>query len=1304
LTGLTGTGSRDQHPFENPGVVFCFPGQGVQTVDMGRQLYASERVFRHYLDACDQKLRPLLGSSLLSVMYPAAATEQAREEAAARLNQTLFAQPAIFAFEYALAQLWLSWGIQPAALVGHSVGEYVAACLAGVFSLDDALLLISVRCKLMQALPRGGMLAVRTGEQTVLDRLPAELDLAAANSPQLSVVSGPEAAIDRFAATLDADKILNRRLVTSHAFHSRMVDPVLAPFGEAVRKVNFAAPSIPYVSTLTGEWMTAEVAAQPEYWTRQLRQTVRFGSAIATLIRTPERILLEVGPAETLGQIMRQVAQSAASEASGEKRSRSDKSDRPIILSTLSSRPKANKTDTTAPVNDQPKDEGPNEDRALATALGNLWVAGVTPDWQVFHAGYTRRRVLLPTYPFDRKRYWVEPPPRHDSAAIRTTVAVSPVPVSPITATLTAPAIAVEPSPIAVAIPIEDSTMPSANQNSATTGASMLAELEALITDLSGTELTDAEPEASFLELGFDSLFLTQLTQGIQAKFRVKLTFRQIMESYPTLESLAAHLEATVAPQFRAAPIAAVADAAPSTIQGAPAGAIGQPNPFAAMSIDPGTATPGSVEALFASQMQAMTALFQRQMDALREQANAAQPDSSRTLAAPATASVIRPTPFATAAVTNAAAASDSKPAKPVFTPFKPLQRGAAGGLTPVQDQYLHKFIRDYSERSATSKEYTQSHRGVFADGRVVSGFNAQIKEMIYPLVVDLASGAYLWDKDGNRYIDILNGYGAILYGHSPDFIVDAVRSQLERGFPIGPQTELAGECAELVRELTGMERTTFCNTGSEAVMGAMRLARTVTGRNLIVLFSGDYHGSFDEVLVKSVGKGRSMPVAPGIPRESVANILVLDYGTDESLEIIRQRADELAAVLVEPVQSRHPELQPVEFLKEVRKITEQSGTALIFDEVVTGFRTHPGGMQAIYGIRADLATYGKVVAGGLPVGILSGSSTYMDALDGGQWQYGDDSFPQVGVTFYAGTFMRHPLAMAAVKASLQHIKNSGLELQQGLNAKTGALVADLKSMFAEFGYPSAVESYSSWFYFGVPQEPRLARLLHFHLREQGIHIQEGFPCFLTTAHTEEDLQFVRAAFRTSLEQMRAGDALPSAEVVSEAAAHPVPQPAAKSAASGPAVKAPAVKAPAVAVFEDAVEERPATNPLFKAPTDELPERATFKLPATNAPLTEYPMTEQQREVFFGTQLGDEANCAFNESTSLTLNGKLDDEAMIAALEAVVERHDALRASFDANGETVHVAASIPLPLERVDLSQFAPEERESEHQALLAQ
>ncbi|MBV8436658.1 MAG: amino acid adenylation domain-containing protein [Silvibacterium sp.] len=1201
---------KQDKPFENPSVVFCFPGQGVQSISMGRRLYESEPVFREALTRCSELLAPALGASLLDVIYPAEATPEAQT----RLNQTLYAQPAIFSFEYALAQLWLSWGIRPAAMVGHSVGEYVAACLAGVFPLEDGLRLIAARCRLMQDLPRGSMLAVRKDEATVASLIPDDLDLAAVNSPQLCVVSGPDAAIDAFIQKLDAEKIVTRRLATSHAFHSRMVEPALAPFAEVVRTIKFSEPSIPYVSTLTGSWATLAEVSKADYWTSQLRHTVRFADAVRELLKTPERIMLEVGPAETLVPLIRQTAGSGSGPGSM------------VALSSLGSA----------------RDNTP-EDKVVLSALGALWTLGASPDWAAFHAGYRRRRVLLPTYPFERQRHWVEAPARVTTAQVPQLPAIQAISV-PATVTNTLPA-----------SPLEVLSMPTSAAQSET----MLTELKTLIADLSGTDLGDAEAEASFLELGFDSLFLTQLTQAIQSKFRVKLTFRQIMESYPTLGALAAHLDATVAPELRSAPAspATPAQAVPSVPANTAAPApVLLTAPFAASP----AAAAGSYEALFASQMQALTSLFQQQMAILQGHAAPVVPSvpavatNIAALAQQIAVSVTNNAPAAPALTQTAAAPAPvaaAKPAKSAYTPFKPLQRGETGGLNPVQEKYLKALMERYSQRTPGSKRFTQKHRGVFADGRVVSGFNAQTKEVVYPLVVNKASGAYLWDNDGNRYVDILNGFGAILYGHSPEFITDAVRRQLDLGFAIGPQTELTGTCSELVRELTGMQRVTFCNTGSEAVMGAMRLARTVTGRNLVVLFTGDYHGSFDEVLVKAVGNRRSMPVAPGIPRESVANILVLDYGTPESLEVIRQRADEIAAVLVEPVQSRHPELRPAEFLREVRKITEQSGSCLIFDEVVTGFRTHAGGMQAVYGIRADLATYGKVVAGGLPVGVIAGSPAYMDALDGGQWQYGDDSFPQVGVTFYAGTFMRHPLALAAVRASLEHIKESGPALQTDLAAKTASLVADLNAMFREFSYPTTIETFSSWFFMSAPTEPKLARLLYYHLREKGIHIQEGFPCFLTTAHTDGDLDFVRDAFRSSLKEMVAGQAIGHADDLTRAA---VPEKAEPAAA---------------------------------------PEQHIDR---------DIAITEPQREILFGTQLGDEANCSFNEGTSLRLNGQLDEAAFVRSLEQIVARHEALRAVIRVDGDTVHISAEIPLPLEREDLSELGPDSRDARLKELV--
>src|SRR5579883_2970636 len=307
---------------------------------------------------------------------------------------------------------------------------------------------------------------------------------------------------------------------------------------------------------------------------------------------------------------------------------------------------------------------------------------------------------------------------------------------------------------------------------------------------------------------------------------------------------------------------------------------------------------------------------------------------------------------------------------------------------------------------------------------------------MVYPLVTARSKGSRLWDIDGNEYIDVVNGFGPIMLGHRPPFVEAAIEKQLREGFEIGPQSPLAGEVAELFCQMTGNERMTFCNTGSEAVIAALRVARTVTGRNKVALFSGSYHGMFDEVLVKRSNRDQAsgaFPIAPGIPKENLGNITVLEYGSGAALDWIHANASSLAAVLVEPVQSRHPALQPAGFLREVRRITENSGTALIFDEVVTGFRVHPGGCQALFGIRADLATYGKVLAGGMPIGVLAGRAQFMDALDGGVWQFGDDSAPQAGVTFFAGTFVRHPLALAAARATLLHLKAEGPALQERL-------------------------------------------------------------------------------------------------------------------------------------------------------------------------------------------------------------------------------------------------------------------------------
>ena len=336
-----------------------------------------------------------------------------------------------------------------------------------------------------------------------------------------------------------------------------------------------------------------------------------------------------------------------------------------------------------------------------------------------------------------------------------------------------------------------------------------------------------------------------------------------------------------------------------------------------------------------------------------------------------------------------------------------------------------------------------------------------------------------------------------------------------------------------MIAEFTGLDRVTFCNTGSEAVMAAMRLARTVTGRNRIVYFTGDYHGMFEEVLVRGAwpnGEYRAQPIAPGIPSSLVENILVLEYGTAESMDIIKQHGDEIAAVMVEPVQSRNPSLQPRAFLQELRKVTESIGAALIFDEVVTGFRCHQGGAQAYFGVKADMATYGKVVGGGMPIGILAGTPKFMDALDGGMWQYGDESFPEVGVTFFAGTFVRHPLAMAAAHAVLKFLKDSGPELQSRMTERVERVCRSINAHMEHSQVPIRMSSFSAFAAIDYANDLKFASLLWYYLREKGIHIWEGRPCYFTLAHTDEDLQCFVNAFKESVVEMQADGFLPKPE------------------------------------------------------------------------------------------------------------------------------------------------------------------------------
>ena len=289
-------------PQERP-LFFMFPGQGTQDVDMAREVYRTEPTFRSQVDRCSELLRPHLGLDLRDLLYPA---PERRQEAARTLGRTAYTQPALFTIEYALARLWMEWGIRPSAMIGHSIGEYVAACLADVFSLEDATTLVAMRGQMMDRMPQGAMLAVPLSELAAQRYLSDSLSLAAVNGPASCVLSGPIDAVDQLAEQLSKRDVHYHRLSTSHAFHSSMMDPIEGPFIKAVRTIRLKAPQIPYLSNVTGTWITAEAAMDPSYWGRQLRRTVRFTDGLEQLYKTQECILLEVGPGQVLSNLARQ--------------------------------------------------------------------------------------------------------------------------------------------------------------------------------------------------------------------------------------------------------------------------------------------------------------------------------------------------------------------------------------------------------------------------------------------------------------------------------------------------------------------------------------------------------------------------------------------------------------------------------------------------------------------------------------------------------------------------------------------------------------------------------------------------------------------------------------------------------------------------------------------------------------------------------------------------------------------------------------------------------------------------------------
>jgi acyl transferase domain-containing protein len=471
---LRGTSADGQPPF----LVFMFPGQGSQHVNMAAELYRTEQTFKEVVDHCCEYLAPELGFDLRRLLFT---DETGMAEITARLNQTSVTQPALFVIEYALARLWMEWGIRAEAMIGHSIGEYVAACLAGVFSLEDALRLVAARGKLIGDLPGGAMLAIPFSEAESRAYLGSELSLAASNSPRMSVVSGPTEAIDKLEKQLTEKDLLCHRLHTSHAFHSAMVEPVLETFADLIARADAQPPQIPLISNLTGTWMESSEATDPQYWSKHLRHTVRFARGLETLAEKRRLVLIEVGPGQSLSGL-------AAGQLDREKCS---------VISSL-------------PHPRRPR----SEVASMLEALGRLWILGVNVDWLGFNSRQRRRRVPLPTYPFERQRYWIGSQPV--ASEPQQQVMARPVGMSYPRPILREPYVA----------PVTD-----AQRKTAEVWQRVLAIEEIGIND-------------NFFELGGNSLVATQLITEMREAFGMSVPLRDFFER-PTVAALSAVLETT---------------------------------------------------------------------------------------------------------------------------------------------------------------------------------------------------------------------------------------------------------------------------------------------------------------------------------------------------------------------------------------------------------------------------------------------------------------------------------------------------------------------------------------------------------------------------------------------------------------------------------------------------------------------------------------------------------------------------------------------------------------------------------------
>ncbi|MEO4052783.1 amino acid adenylation domain-containing protein [Solibacillus sp. CAU 1738] len=993
-------------------ITFLFTGQGSIYKNIGKTLYEKSSVFKKALDQCNEKFYKILNTNILDIIYG--------EEDNNFVNKAIYSQPIIFSIEYALTKFWESLGIKAKTVIGHSIGEFAAACYAGILNLDDAIVMIAHRSMLMDTLNIDGkMVGVLTSEEVareaIIESGCKNVSTAAINAPENVTISGLSQEVDKVIEIIQTkQRVFVDELNITHPFHSSLMKDFVNIYKEKIKNVNFSDNKVTFISSITGKQENKDTFGNATYWSEHLSNTVNFYKAIETAKDLESNIFIEIGGDATLCGLANQCID-------GEE----------LFLPSLR------------------KDF--NEYKQLLDSISQLYLHGVQIDWKCFYKDYNHVKVTLPNYPFQRKKYWID---LNENKKNNNKDFTFENPVK-----------------------IDKTNKPIKNNLSKSTISLDDIELEIknTINIIAGLKVEEINSEDNLFSLGFDSLLLLNFKKHIDDKYKLDISINEFLLTLNTVGLIAEYIYINM-PELEVFEEEII---------------LQQPNVFAEGNDNYGDVSLNNLESQINN--------IQIQLSNLK--------DMSRNVLLTNKATNVRKT---FPKLNNNSMIFEEDP------------------LNHEQKQFLEDFILKYNKKTKSSKNHAKKYNTVFTDWINSLNFRMTLKELLYPIISKESQGTRFWDIDGNEYIDLAIGYGVHYFGHNPSFITNAIKAQLDKGIELGPQSELAGKVAKLTKELTGVERVAFCNTGSEAVMVALRIARACKGKEKIVKFAGSYHGTFDGLLTDTDEEG-PYPTSLGTTYGNIKDTVSLLYGSKESLEYIKENKNDIAAVLVEPVQSRRPGFQPIEFLKELRALTKELDIALIFDEMLNGFRIQPGGAQAYFRIEADIVTYGKIVGGGLPLGIVAGKQEYLDSIDGGNWSFGDKSKPDKDIVTFAGTFCKNPLVMAAAHAVLLHLKANGETIQNEVNEKTRFFVEELNEFFESESVPMRISYFGSQFRFesfgkyDLSLFPIEMDLFFYLLNYKGVYTWERRTCCFNTAITYEDINIVISKVKECIYELREG-------------------------------------------------------------------------------------------------------------------------------------------------------------------------------------